>query len=866
MRMSFRTKVFLVLLVFSLAPMLLMRTVVSKVSRSRLGEASEVARQDILELMSYGLEETARGAAEILENQGMAYGQSARVLAMEALRLRGEDRGIGKDALFTSAFGMHGGGPGPTGTVEDDKYKRRTMSGRERPLPVNFGEVAISLASGVDRRAAEKDIQWLASLERIMRTIYEDLDGKAWWVHVYLASGVSAVYPAHGGTPPHFDPRQTSWYRHMRRSSGAVWSMPHVDPSSKQVVASVGHVLWDKHGKVLGVAVVDLLMQDILLQTMVAPEWGSDQKPFLLLREDHPETAAPGLRIIAQMDYARGGQHWMTPIDTEWLSSSDTVRFAALLRDVREKDSGTMRMPYRGVDSVWAFASKPDYTYLIIVPERAVAEIPDAIVGSMNEFFDQWRNYVGVGALGVILMAAIVGWFWARSSTKPLLAISNAARRIGEGDFDVRIDSWTGDERDDLIRTINEVGPKLKEHLKIRRDLELARTVQAHLLPKEQPDIPGWDISGGIVYCDQTGGDYYDYLTVSGVEGPAHAVVVGDVTGHGVPSALLMSSARALLHGLSGAHMPLNRRVAMANLQLNEDLEGSGRFLTLFYLQFLPDSDRIRWVRAGHDPAIVYHPGTDTFEELMGDGLPLGICPDTNFEACDGAIPRGSIVVIATDGAWEAHNVQGEMFGKERLLAIIRENADKKAAELQAVIFETVDAFIGGGEQVDDITVVVMRRTGDGVGNRDGKKMDTFSFRLTNKQKCFQIFRPKVEEFCRKHNFPGKMVFNLTLVLDELISNIISYGYSDMDEHPIDVSIGTDGTMIRLRIEDDAEPFNILEAPLPELNTPLDERDRQVGGMGIHIVKKLVNCLHYKRENGKNILTLEKMLNEECTC
>ncbi|WP_147819763.1 ATP-binding SpoIIE family protein phosphatase [Salidesulfovibrio onnuriiensis] len=350
------------------------------------------------------------------------------------------------------------------------------------------------------------------------------------------------------------------------------------------------------------------------------------------------------------------------------------------------------------------------------------------------------------------------------------------------------------------------------------------------------------------------------------MEGRAHAVVVGDVSGHGVPSALLMSSARALVHGLSGAHMPLDRRVSLANRQLNADLDGTGRFLTMFYLQFREETGDVRWVRAGHDPAIVFDPASGSFSELRGQGLPLGVSPDAEFEVCDETVGPGNLIVLATDGIWEAHDRNGRMFGKDRLLAIIRENADKSVAAIQSAIFGAVEEYMAGAEQTDDYTVVVMRRSACKNRNRDTKAMDRLSFSMTNKQKCFQIFRPKVEAFCSRHDFPAKLIFNLTLVLDELITNIISYGYSDMDEHPIEVSIATDGNLIRLRIEDDAEPFNILEAPAPELDTPLEERNRQIGGMGIHIVKKLVNCLRYERKDGRNILTLEKAINAECTC
>jgi len=135
---------------------------------------------------------------------------------------------------------------------------------------------------------------------------------------------------------------------------------------------------------------------------------------------------------------------------------------------------------------------------------------------------------------------------------------------------------------------------------------------------------------------------------------------------------------------------------------------------------------------------------------------------------------------------------------------------------------------------------------------------------MTNRINCFECFQPKVEAFGAAHGLSAKVVFHLTLCLDELVTNIISYGYTDFDDHPIDVTVSLEGEEIIIRIEDDAEPFNILEAPEPELSLPLEKRARPVGGMGIHLVKNLMNKIKYTRENGKNVLVLKKTLCEGC--
>ena len=140
---------------------------------------------------------------------------------------------------------------------------------------------------------------------------------------------------------------------------------------------------------------------------------------------------------------------------------------------------------------------------------------------------------------------------------------------------------------------------------------------------------------------------------------------------------------------------------------------------------------------------------------------------------------------------------------------------------------------------------------------------NSVSFRMTNKQNCFKCFQPKVEEFGAAHDLPTKAIFHLTLSLDELVTNIISYGYADYDEHPIDVTISLKDSAIIIRIEDDSEPFNIFEAPEPKFDVPLEDRE-SLGGMGIHLVKNMVDEIDYKREDGKNILLLKKKICEKC--
>jgi serine phosphatase RsbU (regulator of sigma subunit) len=251
------------------------------------------------------------------------------------------------------------------------------------------------------------------------------------------------------------------------------------------------------------------------------------------------------------------------------------------------------------------------------------------------------------------------------------------------------------------------------EHQRVRHSLSLAMEVQQNLLPKANPQIDGLDIAGKSIYCDETGGDYYDFLEVGNPGEGKIGVVVGDVSDHGIPSALLMATARALIRQRCSAFGRIDRVVSDVNRQLAKDVEDSGRFMTLFYAEIERPNKTIRWVNAGHEPAMIFDPLTDTFSDLNGENsLALGVLEGTQFKEAQQEIAPGQIIIIATDGIWEARNLKGEMFGKDRIHKISRRNASKTAADIQNAILDSLKRFQKNAKLEDDMTLVVIKITG----------------------------------------------------------------------------------------------------------------------------------------------------------
>ena len=248
------------------------------------------------------------------------------------------------------------------------------------------------------------------------------------------------------------------------------------------------------------------------------------------------------------------------------------------------------------------------------------------------------------------------------------------------------------------------------EHDKIKQSLDFAREVQQNLLPHKDPQLERLDIAGRSIYCDETGGDYYDFIASGRGEKGQLAIAIGDVSGHGIPSALLMATVRSSLRQRLSQPGSADTIIADVNRQLAQDVEDSGLFMTLFYLMIDPIKKQIQWVRAGHDPAIFYDPATDTFEELGGSGVALGVMEDSIFkENTKTALRKGQIIFLSTDGIWESRNPKREMFGKEPIYDIIRKHSGSSAKDILSATLESLRRFQNDAKVEDDITLVVIK-------------------------------------------------------------------------------------------------------------------------------------------------------------
>ena len=239
----------------------------------------------------------------------------------------------------------------------------------------------------------------------------------------------------------------------------------------------------------------------------------------------------------------------------------------------------------------------------------------------------------------------------------------------------------------------------------IEQELRVARSIQQASLPKGLPRLGGWEVTTRYQPARQVGGDFYDFLELA--EGQL-GFVVGDATGHGMPAALVMATARSMLRAVAQASHPPGDVLERVNDPLVNEIPPN-MFITCFYAILDPERGNLTYANAGHDLPYV-HRSDGGCEELRARGMPLGLMPGMSYEENEIVLEPRDNALLYSDGLVEAHDPKGEMFGFPRLQRLITEHNEQRS--LVDFLMEELYSFVGQGrEQEDDITLVTLRRS-----------------------------------------------------------------------------------------------------------------------------------------------------------
>jgi sigma-B regulation protein RsbU (phosphoserine phosphatase) len=519
--------------------------------------------------------------------------------------------------------------------------------------------------------------------------------------HEVLPDGSWKLYRQEDDTA--YDPRKRPFYEKARAARQLVWTAPYIFYDQGVPGVTCANPVFDAAGNLRGVFTVDFdlnAMSQFLRQLSVSPH----SRLFIMSSEG--DVLADPTQHLQARDNARGSGK-LTKVAE--LNDPIVRAFDAQLQP-EDRQAGRARQfefTHDGVDyfaRVTAFRVEGDLVW---------------VVGAMaprSDFLGAARRSMALaaGASTAALVAAVVlAAFLARRVSGPILSLVSAMRAVGNGELTARADLGGAREFRQLSTALERMVGDLRDRLRLRSAMAVATEVQQALLPHEPPKVPGLDVYGFSTYCDETGGDYFDYVVLDRSRPGSVLFAVGDVMGHGIGSALVMAGARAVLRSSSVTCGHLGELLTHLNALLAHDMR-NGRFVSMILWLVDVRNGTVCWANAGHPPAIIYDAAADRFEQSGRDGIPLGIEDDVTYrEFTFGPLRPGQVMVLGTDGVWEMESPSGEFFGTERLQQSIRRAAGGSARAIADAIRRDLDAFRGRHDNRDDVTVVVIKMSAD---------------------------------------------------------------------------------------------------------------------------------------------------------
>ena len=382
---------------------------------------------------------------------------------------------------------------------------------------------------------------------------------------------------------------------------------------------------------------------------------------------------------------------------------------------------------------------------------------------------------------------------------------------------------------------------------RIDNELRIAREIQMSMIPKavrsgsERAEI---DISGVVVPAKEVGGDLYDYYVRDGYL----FFCIGDVSGKGVPAALVMSVTRSLFRSVSTHEKSPQRIVSTMNDSM-ADTNENNMFVT-FFVGVLDLSDgHLRYCNAGHNAPVRIGNGKKDFLDVVPN-LPLGVVAGTTYQEQDITLSCGEGLFLYTDGLTEAENAGHLLFGTEKLLETVLQEDGKKAESLVKTMAGSVKSHIKGNEPSDDLTMLAVRYTNP--SQSDGWERQVVLREIAEMPRL-QRFMQTVSEHARLDH---ALSMNLNLALEEAVSNVLLYAYPHSTGGDVTVEAVVWNDRIDFRVIDSGIPFDPTLTPDPDLSA--DVKDRPIGGLGIYLVKRIMDQVTYARKDGQNILSMTK--------
>jgi anti-sigma regulatory factor (Ser/Thr protein kinase)/PAS domain-containing protein len=376
-----------------------------------------------------------------------------------------------------------------------------------------------------------------------------------------------------------------------------------------------------------------------------------------------------------------------------------------------------------------------------------------------------------------------------------------------------------------------------------RTELLVAAEIQRSFIPKKTPSIPNFEVAAVTIPAMEVGGDFYDFISLPDGN---FGLVIADVAGKSIPAALFMALSRMIIRASVVQQSLASEVLKNANNMIVSD-STAGMFVTLLFGILEGEALTLKYADAGHPTPLIFKSRDCRYMEVAASGIALGAEDGVAYEDRTIKFEPGDVAVFYTDGVTEAMNPQEELYGLKRLIGAVSRICQSSAEEIMGMILEDISAFRKDREQNDDITLVVLK------ASRNAERHNLIEIRSRDEE--IHRVTEEVDNIMYRAGFDMKAILDVQLAVEEACINIIRHGYRGV-EGIIRIAFDYQDDQLMVTIKDHAPIFDPTRFETSDFSVDLEQRP--IGGLGIHLMKSLVDEMRYEFEEGNNKLTLIK--------
>ena len=690
------------------------------------------------------------------------------------------------------------------------------------------------------------DIKLLGNLVHIWDPVMRRNEGIITVVYIGTEKGFLIGYDKNSdtaapkdGVEEYYDYTKSNWYTRAKTSGKVCFTNVYMDGYNRGLTITCAAPFYDADNKFAGVVGMDILISD-LYRTIIDLDLGDDENSYAFLVDndgkiiDNGETAKETTRLF----HERG----ISPrVAAEILSGKTGVSLTP----------GRIYYAYTPIESTnWKFCIRMPES-VILAP---VKHVERNVIYTIMLFFAAF--------LMILIIVAVATRQFSKKLTDPIVSLNRDVEEISSGNLDYRVEIYDNDEIGDLAENFNKMAVSLKEYIKnlaavtaekerISAELNVATQIQADMLPRIFPPFPErkeFDIYASMTPAKEVGGDFYDFFLID----ENHlGLVIADVSGKGVPAALFMVIAKTLIKNralMGGTPSEILRDV---NNQLCEGNDAD-LFVTVWLGILDIKTGKVMAANAGHEYPALKRVNEASFGLIKTKHSPaVATMEGMKFRENEFDLRPGDVLYLYTDGVAEATNSADELYGTDRMIEDLNKNANATVNEILVNMKRKVDDFTGEAPQFDDITMLCLQYFGK--EDREELSILNIDAEVNNLDKVLAFVDEKLESY----GCSPKTQMQIDVAVEEIFVNIASYAYNpEVGPAVISVETQEDPLAVIITFMDGGVPYNPLEKPDPDVT--LSAEERQIGGLGIYMVKKSMDNVTYKYEDGKNILTITK--------